>query len=199
MKSIDQIYNVLPVDKQSINNLYLFGSRVYGNCHENSDFDYIAVGDKLKYQEISKGNINIHLFNNNLFISNLNDYDMRVIECIMAPDFAKLKETTKFDFKLNPIKFREKIFFQVNKNWRVGKKKFSEGDVYGGKKRVYHSIRILLFAIQILENNKIIDWTAANKYSDYIKNNYHTDWDYYRLQYEQFKQKLEKDINKIIR
>jgi predicted nucleotidyltransferase len=60
---INKIYNILPIDKQSVNNIYLFGSRVYGNYNINSDYDIIVIGDKLKYQEIEKNNINIHLFN----------------------------------------------------------------------------------------------------------------------------------------
>ena len=196
---INKIYNILPVSNKSVKNIYLFGSRVYGNYHELSDFDYIVIGDTLKYQEIVDGDINVHIFNNNLFQKNLEDYDMRAIECFMAPDFAKLKEDTKFKFKMNKKKFRESIFFQVNKNWRVGKKKFVDGDVYGGKKRVYHSIRILLFAIQLLKKNKIVDWEEANKHSESILNDEHIEWDYYRLQYEVLKQSLEKKINKIIK
>jgi len=195
---INKIYKILPIDKQSVNNIYLFGSRVYGNYNQDSDYDFIVIGNKLKYQEIEKDNINIHIFNNNLFISNLNDYDMRAIECVMAPDFAKFKETSKFNFKLNPTKFGEKIFFQVNKNWRVGKKKFSEGDVYGGKKRIYHSIRILLFAIQILNKGKIVDWSEANEYHKQISIDNHKEWDYYRVKCENIKQLLEKKINKLI-
>jgi predicted nucleotidyltransferase len=196
---IKNIYNILPVNEKSVKNIYMFGSRVYGNYHDLSDYDFIVIGDTLKYQEITKGDINIHIFNNNLFQRNLEDFDMRAIECVMAPSNAKLKEVTKFKFKMNKKKFRESIFFQVNKNWRVGKKKFADGDVYGGKKRIYHSIRILLFAIQLLKKNKIVDWGEANQYSVVIKNDNHTEWDYYRLQYETLKQSLEKKINKIVK
>jgi predicted nucleotidyltransferase len=161
----------------------LFGSRIYGNFNKNSDYDYIAIGDKIKYQEVIKGYINIHLFNERLFRSNLDDYDMRAIECVLAPQFAKLKESIKFNVKIKPKTFRDSLYFQIDKNWRVGKKKFSESNIYGGKKRIYHSLRLLLFGIQLLESGKISNWSVANQFHQEISTDKHSDWDYYRTKY----------------
>lgn len=188
---INRIYDILPVSKESVKNIYMYGSRVYGNYNENSDYDFLIIGDFLKYQEINKNNINVHIFNNKTFQFNLNNYEMRAIECYMAPNFAKIKEDNKFDFKLNKNKFKSSILFEINKNWRIGKRKFKENDIYGGKKRIYHTIRLLMFGIQILKNGEITNWTEANKYHKEIMNDIHTEWNYYRLKYEIIKKDLE--------
>lgn len=197
---LQKLSNIAGLSPTAISGAYLFGSRVYGSATEQSDWDYVLVGKGLKYREVTSDNINIHVMSDHLLRANVEDYDMRALECILAPKEAIIYERKPTKFKVkDKSKFTEKILFQVDKNWRVAKKKFNEGDVYGGKKRVYHAIRIYHFAIQLAKKGKITQWNAATKIKNDIMQDSHSDWDYFRLKYEAEKNQLKKRFLKEVK
>ncbi len=55
---------------------------------------------------------------------------------------------------------------------------------YIGKKSLWHSFRILMFGIQMLETGKIYDYSCANFLYDEIVNNPENDWNYYKEKYQ---------------
>lgn len=197
MYTKEQILKVAGLTEQAVSAIYLFGSRVYGNISEQSDYDYVIVGKGLKYREVSEGDINIHILSDHLFQANLDDFDMRALECALAPKEAKILEKNKHKFKIKDKgKFRDKILFQVNKNWRLAKKKLEEGDVYGGKKRIYHTLRIFKFADDLVTKNKIKDWGAATDLYKEVMEDEHTDWAHFRDKYTAQKTIAEKKFLK---
>jgi len=154
-----------PLHPSRILNVYLFGSRVYQTGGSNSDWDLVVIA-KTHYQEkeIISDNFNIHLLSQETFESDLKQNKIRSLECIMAPEFAKLKEVILYnpiDY-LNTSSLRYSISHINSNSWVKCKKKLLQGDYYIGIKSLWHAIRIVMFGIQISKFGKIIDFSCAN-------------------------------------
>lgn len=115
----------------------------------------------------------IHLIN---LKKDLEWHRINNIECIFAPDWAKLKENIKFEFKLDISKLRHSISHTSSNSWVKSKKKILQNEYYIGVKSLFHSLRIPLFAIQICKYGKIKDFTCANHLWNKLKNDRFT-WD----------------------
>lgn len=144
-------------------NIYLFGSRVYGNASNSSDWDVIIVAKTSSPEtEIKTDKFNIHILTADRFQDGLDQHNIRNIECLMAPDWAKLQEVYNFKFELKLNRLRHSIS-HINSNSLVKcKKKLNQGDYYIGLKSIWHSLRIVMFGIQIAKYGQIVDWTCAN-------------------------------------
>jgi hypothetical protein len=55
--------------------------------------------------------------------------------------------------------------------------------LYKGKKMIFHSLRYLVFAHQLLETGRIYDFKAATVYWDQLKDEQFLNWDYYQTNY----------------
>ena len=152
-------------------NVYLFGSRVYGNYNSSSDYDFIVVANNsVESIEIKNDLFNIHVYTPNKYQADLDWHRINNLECQFAPDWAKLKETIKFDFKLNLAKLRHATSHTSSNSWIKSKKKITLSDEYNtGVKSLFHSIRIPMFATQVSTTGKINDFSCANFVWDKIK------------------------------
>jgi predicted nucleotidyltransferase len=145
-------------------NGYIFGSQVYGTQNKDSDWDIIMVANNsVESTEMRKGLYNIHVYTPDKFEADLNWHRINNLECIYAPDWAKLKETIKFDFKLDSAKLRHATSHISSNSWVKCKKKILVADdYYSGVKSLFHAIRIPMFATQIMQHGKITDFSCAN-------------------------------------
>lgn len=191
---LDKVIKITKIKPVNVRNLYLFGSRVYG-CHSpESDYDFILVGNGLKRRQVEQDRYNVHIFSTETFQNDINKYYLRALESIMSPDFAKIKETDKYNFKFKKDAFKTSILDQSNRNWSQARTKFRT-NIDVGKKKVYHSLRIIDFGIQILQHGKITDWQQCNWMVKDIKKNYHKDWEYYR---DMFDARRNEQIKKLL-
>ena len=177
MVSASDIIDVIKIHPLKIRNIFLFGSQIYGNQRDDSDYDFIVVAcNMLEKQEIRHENLNIHVHTPDIFLNGLKEYQMNYLECIYAPDWAKLKETIKFDsFKINKNKLINSISHTSSNSWVKCNKKINvENEYYIGVKSLFHSIRIPMFAIQIAESGEIYDFSCANFIWDKIKKKHWT-------------------------
>lgn len=144
-------------------NATIFGSQVYGTINKNSDFDIIIVANNsVESIEISNNNFNIHIYTPDKFKEDLEWHRINNLECIFAPDWAKLKEDIKYDFDLNLPKLRHAISHISSNSWVKCKKKIEQGDYYIGIKSLFHSLRIPIFGTQIAKYGHIYDFTSTN-------------------------------------
>lgn len=145
-------------------NVYIFGSQVYGTANSDSDWDIIMVANNsVEAIEIKSGLFNIHIYTPDKFNSDLEWHRINNLECIFAPDWAKLKETIKYDFKLNMVKLRHATSHVSSNSWVKCKKKLELTDEYHtGVKSLFHSLRIPMFATQISISGRITDFSCAN-------------------------------------
>jgi hypothetical protein len=88
---------------------------------------------------------------------------MSALECIFLPKELVLKETKQYPFKLNLKALSEYAIEKSTEDFsralRISSLK--EEDLY--IKAIFHAIRTLDFAKQIMLNDKIIDYSSSNE------------------------------------
>jgi len=192
--SLQEIKDIVGLPDWKIINVYLYGSRVYGTCHRDSDFDFLVVARSLdREREIRSGRYNIHVHTPDKFEDDLMSYRMVNMECIYAPSFARFQECTDFFrvFKINPFVFKKAIFKQSHDAWLKASIKFREMDIDRATKSLFHSLRILAFGIYIFEEDDILDFSLANSYWDEISKIEEFKWNIFKEKFLPQKKGLE--------
>ena len=187
-----EIINLSGIHPLKVKNIYIYGSQIYGTNRPDSDYDVIMVaGNLLEHQEIKSEKYNIHIHTHDKFKRELLNHDIHNLECIFAPDWAKLQEKENYNFALNKDKLKKTLLSQSHNSWHKAKMKFLEGDAYNGNKSGFHALRILMFGIQVAEYGKIINYSAANDLFYEIDNSNFYDWDQFKNKYLDYKKELE--------
>jgi predicted nucleotidyltransferase len=181
-----------------IKNIYLYGSRVYGTNKEDSDYDILMLASTMNQKEIKDFTYNIHIKTPDVFYDMLLQYKMVALECLFAPSFAKIKESNDYlaKFNLNKINMKKSVLSQSHDSWMKAKFKINEEDILRGAKSLFHSLRMLLFGIQIAEYGSIVDFSEANKYFEDVENYQSLEWDKYKKQFLPLKCELEQMLKK---
>ena len=163
----DICLNKLKLPNDDIICIYQYGSRVYDNFHEYSDYDYIVI-TKNGYETLdqySDKKININFFTDSKYQDKLDNHDVSALECFFLPEDKKLLETKKYKFILNVTKIRNNFSQKSSNSFVKAKKKMTiekDYDLNIGRKSLFHSFRIIMFGIQICKHGKILDYTEAN-------------------------------------
>ena len=204
----NEFLSILKEDKE-VFYIYQYGSSVYGVCSENSDIDFLViVGENFiipkeyikyayKIEHISEKTICHNLkYNNcdfifytiNQWFEMINNNSIETWECssLTGPKNRKYihKEYVKVPIKLNQVALRKEISTICSNAFSKAKKEFKQNNYYIGKKSLWHTLRISLFGIQVVENHKIINYKEANKYYNDIVLNPCNDWNYYEDRYK---------------
>lgn len=189
-----EIIDISGLSKHKIWNIYLYGSRVYGTYDKCSDYDLLVVANSLdRHKEIKGEKYNIHIHTPDKFQDDLWNYRLVNLECIYAPNFAKLQERKDFNkFIPEKNKVKKYLLTQSHDSWIKGKIKLRDGDTIRGSKSIFHSLRILLFGLQIVEYGEIIDFSEANYYWEEISEGDHCEWEYFKDKFLPRKRNLEK-------
>jgi predicted nucleotidyltransferase len=162
--TIEEILSVAKMHPLRVKNIYLFGSRVYGTNTDLSDWDIIIVGNNsVDSLEIKSDLLNIHIYTPKKFQEDLDWHMPKNLECFFSPQWTRLKEDIKFEFKLDLAKLRHAISHVSSNSWVKAKKKLTVADEYQiGIKSLFHSIRIPMFGTQIANFGEIRDFKCAN-------------------------------------
>ncbi|MCZ2224805.1 MAG: nucleotidyltransferase domain-containing protein [Chitinophagales bacterium] len=197
---IDILVKEFNLNKDSIINIYSYGSRVYETNHDKSDYDFIIVMDENSIDQDSMAssdkNINCIIYKESSWIKLIKEHKIFALECIFLPEDKILQHKKDYSsyFTLNLSVHRKYISEKVSNSWVKGKKKFEvekDRDIYIGKKSLFHSLRIIDFAIQICKYGKIIDFTSSNKLWKEIYNNASENWnDYHKLYHGYFNSQM---------
>jgi len=193
--STQEIKDIVGLPEWKILNIYMYGSRVYGTCHRDSDFDFLVIANSLdREREIRNDRYNIHIYTSDKFQDDLRKFRMVNLECFFAPSFAKIQERVDFskDFCFDCFKIKKSILKQSHDSWMKSKVKFLEMDLERGNKSLFHSLRILLFGIQLIENGKIVDFSEANYYLEEIENMQEYKWNVFKKKFLPLKKDLER-------
>jgi hypothetical protein len=193
-KVLDVVKNSTGIEKNAIGSIYQYGSRVYGCYGETSDWDFMVVHSYPGVEEfISEGDINIHLLNEGVYHKNLMKHEPIFMLTMWTPNIKTIENVTSWGFPRQKVltinyeliykKFNEEKDICINKS-----KRFFTKDKRISLKNIIHSIRYLMFAIQIFSKGMIEDYTVANIfYSKMFKLNFET-WEEY---FDEFKPVLE--------
>ncbi|MFA5313542.1 MAG: nucleotidyltransferase domain-containing protein [Methanomassiliicoccales archaeon] len=191
---IGEILEITKLHPLKVRNIYLFGSRVYGSSKETSDYDIMVVAAHvLSKDQFSDGKYNISVHVPNVFEDDLRAHDIIALECLWAPDFARLQEKIDYarTFVLDIGKFKVKLLSQSHDAWYRAKMSMRESDILRGQKRVGHALKILLFGIQIANFGKIVDFTEVSSLYNEIAQSNQFEWEYFREKYLPIKRELE--------
>jgi predicted nucleotidyltransferase len=192
----DDIIKASGVLPHKVRAIYLYGSRVYGTAKATSDYDIIYVSAHLLEHEEKRATVNgallnIHIITPDKFKADLKNHDIMNLECFYAPDFARIFEKEPIPFELNKKRLIKNNLAQSYSAWQNGKRKIKDFDIHKGVKGIFHSLRMLMFADQILNNDKIVDYGVANALYTEITESDDYDWDDFKEKYLPLKQELE--------
>jgi len=193
--NLDNVIIATGLHPSRVQNVYVFGSQIYSTATETSDWDLLVVA-KTPYpeKEIVVDNFNIHILTLDRFLEGLKQQNIGRIECIMSPII--LKQDIDFEWKLNIPGFRHFISHICSNSWVKCKKKLEQGDYYIGIKSLFHSLRIFIFATQIIEYGKIVDFTAANYIWDKLISKTWT-WQELDLEFKPLRNNLMSEFRKL--
>lgn len=166
----DEIIKRAKLDDDNIICVYPYGSRVYGNSHKGSDYDFIVIVRVKETDQFSDNLININYYTVQEHQQRLDDHEISALECffLIKNDY---KVTMKFKFVLDIAKLRHSLSKKSSNSWVKCKKKLTipqDYDINIGKKSMFHAFRIIQFGIQIVTSNKIADYSACNGLYDRI-------------------------------
>jgi hypothetical protein len=167
-----EIINSLKIEEEILA-CYPYGSRVYGTASENSDYDYIVVtkgaflkSGAFKQNAISSDDRKIQgvLYSRTGFIDALNNYEMGAIECIFLDSSQVL--LSKWPFRIQKWDTKEmadKVIQKASASWHIASRQSKDGFKAIAKKGVFHSLRILMFGLQLKEYQTIYNYSEANE------------------------------------
>ena len=147
------------------NNIYTYGSWVYGTAGPLSDRDYIIVRETLPEakREVELLGMNLTYYGPDEFQRLIDDHEVSALECLFLPKHFVVREDLGFDFNLDLEKLRRSFSQKSSNSWVKAKKKIDLHQEYRlGMKSLFHAFRILTFGIQIAEQGMITDYTASN-------------------------------------
>lgn len=160
-------------------NTYLFGSRVYGNFTEKSDWDFTIILNTSKINQKNTqqyGEFDVNFYSKKEFEQMIKDYKFNAIEAIYLPKKFKYIENIDYlkEFKLDKDKLKKSAKEELDLYLKNAKDLWNNNKYPKSKKKLYHGIRTVLFTNQLLEHEKIIDYTEANSYWEKMKGKYQT-------------------------
>lgn len=158
--------------------LFRTGSRVYGTAHPHSDEDFIAVLTNEKGQRdlIFRKNINIVVYTRSSFQGALDDQSLFAIEAMFLPPEHRLKEPRPpFTYKLDKRRLTDAVTEKSLLDYEKAKKTFKD-EPGPAKKKLFHSLRLLLFALQLIKTGRIEDYHEASLLWSEIKQHETIEW-----------------------
>lgn len=231
--SLAQFCENFSLDEKHVLSIYVYGSRVYGTASESSDWgnqfclfnfyeDFITVisEDREQEQRPGKDGNDITVFGEKQFQLSLVNHQQNALECMFLPKDKILLEKRIFQVKLDLLVLRHSfsklvlsaflisLMDQVANSWSKASKKLTiEKDLKRAKKGLFHSMRILMFGIQvkffqnlihqIAQHGRITDYSEANYLWDEIKQINSMQWQEYFSRYKKKWNSLKSEFRKV--
>lgn len=160
------------IPETDIKNIYPTGSRVYGTEDFDSDYDYIVVAEgRFNNKEFRRGELNLHVYTPEHFQKKLSEQKFQFIEAFFSP--KPLKEEIRFNYVPDIQKLRSEVSKNSDETAAMSRKLLDRGETAAAIKKLFHSIRIIDFAGQILKNSEIQDFSSSNHILQEIRNSFY--------------------------
>jgi hypothetical protein len=159
--------------------LFRCGSRVYGTATATSDEDFVAVLARrdAKQDLVFGDDVNIVVHGLDSFHDALAGQSVFALECqFLAPEHRLVDPRPAFPFKLDRAKLAASASARSTSDFKKAAKQF-EDEPLASKKKLYHSLRVPMFALQIMRSSRISDYGQANHHWAAIRDHESTDWD----------------------
>lgn len=154
---------------------FVYGSRLYGTSHINSDYDLRLIGDHAADESVRTIELSdsVTYHSNRKFKELLEEHDIVALE-----GYYSGVNYLFDDFELDLKKLRKSISKKASHSYVKAKKKIKvEKDYYVGWKSLFHSLRILMYGCQIAKEGVHIQWDCANVFYQTIMDRKETDWE----------------------
>ena len=186
------------------------GSDVYGTADEQSDMDFIIVvpdsfeleSEIIEYTLDNDVKSDFQIMNEWKWIELINNHDIVAIEGLYLPDSKVIVGYMNFYrklFHLNPWKLRQSLSRVSSNSWVKCRKKLTIEKDYNlrvAQKSLFHSLRILMFGIQLLETGNI-DFGCANNILEEIKSVPYPTWGKYYVRFHDLHNSLQSQFRKL--
>jgi len=198
--SFQEVCKKLQVPQAGVLACYILGSRLWGTNGPKSDWDLLIIVNKLP-KASEKGFLSVHQANLDALIVLKKEYldriaagsFLEVVSCFLPSDHPHclfLSKSFKPKYTPVPAQLLATVNQQTKRDLRMAEKYTVKGNLERGKKTIVHAIRVLLISLQIIQHNKIVDYTAAKNYFDEMRDYYGTDWGFYKTKFEPILQQL---------
>ena len=152
--------------------IYPYGSRVYLNNNEYSDYDYVIVAKSsiasgaFRDNAVSNKDYTIQgtLYSRAGFIDAINNYDMPAMECLSLKKEDAI--INKWPFKVTKWDEKEmikKVVQKASASRHIADKNAKHDHREQAKKGMFHALRILYFGLQLKEHQKIVNFSECNE------------------------------------
>jgi hypothetical protein len=155
------------------------GSRVYGTHGAHSDEDFFVVlADRKAKQDLAWGDrINVIVHGADAFERAILEQSVFALECLFAPPDHRLKESSPpFVMKADKRRLFGSAKSRSDSDYAKARKGY-EDEPHTSLKKVFHSLRVLSFAKQVAEHDRISDYSAANHWWPELSNKHVLSWD----------------------
>ncbi|WP_437731899.1 hypothetical protein [Sorangium sp. So ce1335] len=190
--SLSTVLRVIGRTDGEVHSVFRTGSRVYGTATAASDEDFVAVlarRDARQDLAFAPG-VNVVVHGLDTFRSALADHSVFALECLFLPPEHRLKEPRPpFPFKLDRKKLAASAASRSASDFKKAGARFDE-QPEASKKKLFHALRVPLFAVQIAETGAIHDHGAATPIWREIAADERLDWEAYREAYGPLRERL---------
>lgn len=129
------------------------------------------------------------IYSKSAFEEKILAHEVSVLECLWLPPGTAVKNEHDFskDFILDLPTLRESFSSKASNSFVKAKKKFTvekDRSPYLAKKSLFHSLRILVFGMQIASYGRIINYSAANRFWYKINRNPSERWEDYKAEWQ---------------
>lgn len=161
------------------------GSRVYGTAGPRSDEDFVVVlADAAARQDLLfVGGVNVVVHGTGSFTRALADQSVFACEVLFAPAEHRLKEgRPPLPYRLDRPKLAASAAGRSDADFKKAGKTFAD-EPQAAKKKLFHALRVPLFARQLVQNGKIVDFAEAAPLWAEIAGHRETEWAPYAQAY----------------
>lgn len=148
-----------------VHSVFRCGSRVYGTAGPASDEDFVVVlADRdAKKDLLFRGGANFVIHGVETFKAAIAEQSVFALECLFLPPEHKLKEKTKgaFAYKVDRKRLAESAIARSDADFTKAARTL-EDEPAAAKKKLFHALRVPMFALQIAERGRIVDYGEAN-------------------------------------
>lgn len=176
--------------------MFRCGSRVYGTATATSDEDFVAVLARrdAKQDLLFRDSVNVVIHGLDTFREAIAGQSVFALECLfLAPEHRLIDAKPPFTFKLDRGKLAASAVARSTSDFKKASKLLDEEPI-ASKKKLFHSLRVPMFALQIARSSRIVDYGQANHHWAAIRDHESTDWDDYQRLYGPVRDDLVKEL-----
>ena len=161
------------------------GSRVYGTATAASDEDFVAVLARrdAKQDLVFRDGINVVVHGLDSFREAIAGQSVFALECLfLSPQHRLVDPKPPFSFKLDRARLAASATARSTSDFKKAAKQFEE-ETLASKKKLFHALRVPMFALQIARSGRITDYGQANHHWTAIRGDESADWEDYQRSY----------------